>query len=278
MGPSRVVIASALLALGAHAQDVTVSPSPECPAPVDEARRRDAAAALGAGQKRSGAEDWTQAEERFREAIAFDPTDPLASYGLGQALLAQKRYPEAVRAFESCREGFRCLTFLPPEERAALERRREVDIREIRDALRTIEVEALRIGTIKRDGARDLNQDLSQVRAETSRRVRFLEERLHELEQWRKRGRLDARPPAALSLALGSAHFQAGELEDAESAYRAALEADPRSGDAHNDLAVVLMLTSRLDEAEHEVQLAEKAGVRVNPRLMDEIRKRRTAR
>jgi tetratricopeptide (TPR) repeat protein len=277
MGPSRVVIASALLALGARPQDVTVSPSPECPAAVDEARRRQAAAAFRAGQERAGAEDWTQAEERFREAIAFDPTDPLAPYGLGQALLAQKRYPEAVRAFESCQEVFRCLTLLSPEERAALERRREVAIREIRDTLRTMEAESMRLGTIKNSPYRDLNQDLSQVRAETSRRVLFLEERLHELEQWRKRGRLDAQPPAALSLALGSAHFQAGELEDAESAYRAALVADPRSGDAHNDLAVVLMLTSRLDEAEREVELAEKAGVRVNPRLKDEIRKRRTA-
>jgi tetratricopeptide (TPR) repeat protein len=278
MRPWGVVIASVLLALGARAQDgLTVTPPPECPSPVDEGRRREAEAAFRAGQKHSSVEDWTQAEERFREAIARDPTDPLASYGLGQALMAQKRYPEAVRAFESCREGFRCLTLVPPEERAALERRRDAAINEIRDALRTMEVESMRIGSIKGDGARDLNQDLSQVRAQTSRRVGLLEERLHELEQWRRRGSLDGRPPAALSLALGSAHFQAGQLDEAESAYRAALQTDPRSGDAHNNLAVVLMLTRRLDEAEREVTLAEKAGVPVNPRLKDEIRKRRAA-
>ena len=53
------------------------------------------------------------------------------------------------------------------------------------------------------------------------------------------------------------------------------LLADPRSGDAHNNLAVVLMLSGRLEEAEREVRLAEQAGVEVNPRLKDEIRKRR---
>ena len=37
------------------------------------------------------------------------------------------------------------------------------------------------------------------------------------------------------------------------------------------------MLTSRLEEAEREVRLAEKAGVPVNPRLRDEIRKRKEA-
>ena len=53
------------------------------------------------------------------------------------------------------------------------------------------------------------------------------------------------------------------------------LALDPGSGDAHNNLAVVLMLTARLDEAEREVKLAEKAGVAVSPRLKDEIKKRK---
>lgn len=273
MRRSAVVIGCAFLALGARAQEgLTVRPSAECPAPVDEARRREAAAAFRAGQDRSGAEDWAAAADRFKEAMALDPADPLARYGLGLALLAQKLYPAAVEAFEGCQESFRCLTLLPPDERAALERRRDAAIREIRDALRTMEVEAMRIGTAK---GRDVNVDITALRMQTSRRVRFLEERLHELEQWRKRGRLDTRAPAAVSLALGSAHFQAGNMDDAEAAYRAALESDARSGDAHNNLAVVLMVKGRLDEAEREVQLAEKAGVPVSPRLKDEIRKRR---
>ena len=57
--------------------------------------------------------------------------------------------------------------------------------------------------------------------------------------------------------------------------FEAALALCPRWGDAHNNLALVLMLTGRLDAAEREAKLAEKDGVEVSPRLKDEIRKRR---
>jgi len=40
-------------------------------------------------------------------------------------------------------------------------------------------------------------------------------------------------------------------------------------------MAVVCMLTGRLDEADSEVALAEKAGVKVPQGLKDEIKKRR---
>lgn len=88
------------------------------------------------------------------------------------------------------------------------------------------------------------------------------------------RGSLDPRPRAAVSLALGSAHFQAGGLADAEAASRAPSRRTPRSGDAHNNLAVVLMLRGQLDDAQREVRLAEKARVSVSPRIKDEIRRR----
>ena len=42
-------------------------------------------------------------------------------------------------------------------------------------------------------------------------------------------------------------------------------------GQAHNNLAVICMLTGRLDEAEAEVKLAERNGFRVNPRFKDDL-------
>jgi len=81
--------------------------------------------------------------------------------------------------------------------------------------------------------------------------------------------------PAEVYLALGNAHFQSGSLPDAERELLTALRADPRSGDVRNNLAVVYMLTGRLDEAEQAMKRAEKAGVPVSPRLREEIRKRR---
>jgi tetratricopeptide (TPR) repeat protein len=50
------------------------------------------------------------------------------------------------------------------------------------------------------------------------------------------------RPPAEVLLALGSAHFRNGEPEAAEANWKAALEVNPKYGEAHNNIAV----TSRL--------------------------------
>lgn len=54
-----------------------------------------------------------------------------------------------------------------------------------------------------------------------------------------------------------------------------ALAVRPRWGDAHHNLALVLVLTGRVVESEHEVKLAEKSGTQIDPRLKDEIRKRK---
>jgi Flp pilus assembly protein TadD len=46
-------------------------------------------------------------------------------------------------------------------------------------------------------------------------------------------------------------------------------------GEIHNNLAVVCMVTGRYDEAEREVQLAEKAGFRVSPAFKEELTAKR---
>ena len=81
--------------------------------------------------------------------------------------------------------------------------------------------------------------------------------------------------PTWISVALGSAYFRRGSIEDAEREYREALKVDPKLGEAHNNLAVICMQTGRLDEAEGEIKLAEKAGIRVSPALKEEIKNRR---
>ena len=79
--------------------------------------------------------------------------------------------------------------------------------------------------------------------------------------------------PAWISLALGSAYFRAGAMADAEREYRAAIGVDPKLGEAHNNLAVVFMLTGRFADAEQEIKAAEKSGFRVNPQLKEDLKK-----
>lgn len=81
--------------------------------------------------------------------------------------------------------------------------------------------------------------------------------------------------PPFVSLALGSAYFRAERLADAEREYKIAIEADPKAGEAHNNLAVVYLLTNRHGDAEKEVKAAEKAGYSVNPQLKDDIKKKK---
>jgi Flp pilus assembly protein TadD len=78
--------------------------------------------------------------------------------------------------------------------------------------------------------------------------------------------------PGWMSLALGSAYFRADATADAEREYRAALAVDPKLGEAHNNLAVVCMLTGRYPEADAEIKAAEKAGFRVNPQLKEDLK------
>ena len=81
--------------------------------------------------------------------------------------------------------------------------------------------------------------------------------------------------PPGVTLALGTALFQIGRIDEAEVEFRAALARDQRSGDAHHNLALVCTITDRLDEAEREIAAAEKAGVPIHPRLREEIDRRK---
>ena len=79
--------------------------------------------------------------------------------------------------------------------------------------------------------------------------------------------------PAWISLALGSAYFRSDAGADAEREYRAALAVDPNLGEAHNNLAVVLLLTGRATDADVEIAAAEKSGFKVNPQLKEDVKK-----
>ena len=52
------------------------------------------------------------------------------------------------------------------------------------------------------------------------------------------------------------------------------IDANPKLGEAHNNLAVIYMQTGRFDEALQELTLAEKAGFRVNPQFKADLKER----
>ena len=85
---------------------------------------------------------------------------------------------------------------------------------------------------------------------------------------------IESNVPAWVSLSLGSAYFRSGKLQDAEREFKAAAEADTRSGEALSNLAVVYLETQRYGLALSSIDAAKKTGFKVNPELEKAIRER----
>jgi tetratricopeptide (TPR) repeat protein len=215
---------------------------------LDEARRH-----YRIGEELMLTESFEDAAREFKAAVELDPAFSLAHYSLGQAQMALKRFPAAVEAYTSCRDTFLRASSLDQKARADIEARTRDEVRELEDSLAR-----LREGKIK--GATP-GQEVG------------IEQRIRLLKDSQMRGaEQGVRIPAEVSLALGSAYFRMGKYESAEEQYRAAIAADSKLGAAHNNLAVIHMLSGRLAEAEREMKLAEKSGFTVSPQFKDDLK------
>jgi tetratricopeptide (TPR) repeat protein len=223
---------------------------------VDEQARREALRHARAGQELLYSEGWEKAAEEFQQAVKLDPMLTLAHYGLGQAYMGMKDYPKAIDAYTACREAYRQQFALAKSDAKTVERQRDQEISELRDSIREIQA-----GRIKTD----------------AHAVLRLEERVRDLQRTKQRDDAVFEPPSAVSLALGSAYFRSGRLEDAEREYLAAVKTSPKFGEAWNNLAVVYMMTDRIKEADDAVKSAERAGFHVNPGLKADIKSKKAS-
>jgi len=233
-------------------------------ASADDRSHKKAFEAYRAGQAALQSERFPEAEQEFKKAIGLDPLLVAAHYGLGQTMMATKRYTEAVDAFIAARQAFKQGQIEAASNEMATQRRLDDQIRALQDDVNSARRQA--------GGAGDSGNNAVQSAITRN------EDQIKTLQNLRKRGGDGPLPtPHWLSFALGSAYFRAGDLAKAEQEYRAALEQKPDLGEGHRNLAVVCMLTGRLDEADSEIALAEKAGLRVPQALKDDIQKRRQA-
>jgi tetratricopeptide (TPR) repeat protein len=199
------------------------------------------------------AEKYDVAETEFKAAVAIDPLYDAAFYGLGQVYMATKRYPEALQAYLASRDAFKSATAAEALAGSDADRR-------LRD-----QIDALK------DNERNMGRLMGGPSAQAT--IDQMHDQIQQLES-RKSRRSGASPPpvpAGVSMAIGSAYFRLNDLPNAEKEYKAAIVVKPNFGEAHNNLAVVYLLTGRATEAEAEVKAAEKAGFRVNPKLKEDI-------
>ena len=226
---------------------------------LTERQQQLAADHFRAGMSALQSERYDRAETEFRAAVKIDPLYDAAFYGLGQVYMATKRFPDAVRAYLDSREAFKAAVASEALGAAVSDRRLRDQIQALKDHVRSLE----RMSAPGLQVAIDRNRD----------RIRQLEVRRN------RSGSGGSQPiPAGLSHALGSAYFRTNDLQSAEREYLEAVKVNPDFGEVHNNLAVVYMLTNRLQRAEEEIALAEKAGFAVNPQLKEDLKKRKMGR
>jgi tetratricopeptide (TPR) repeat protein len=217
--------------------------------------RERARPSYDAGLEHMRNEAFDAAADSFRAAVIIDPAYEMAHYMLGRVQLMQRQYAAATLSLEKARDVF------------SAQANTKQDTNQKR---------------------RDLIDDLSSVitRLEQTRnaqtppvqeQIRQYKERQRQIQDLDRASGMTGEHavPAFVWLSLGSAYFRSGKLSDAEHAYSAAIAADSKMGEAHNNLAVVYMETGRLTDADKAVKAAEKNGFRVSPALKEEIKNRK---
>lgn len=203
-------------------------------------------------------ESWADAVREFQAAVDINPDFKLAHYGVGRANMGLKNFPEAIRAYERCRELYASQASRNFSNKADAERMMADDTMQIDMAISRLQT------------GPQTAQTQAQIAAWQNQKQR-LQNNTRNLANLS----LTSPVPPVVSLALGSAYFRSERFADAEREYKAALAADPKSGEAHSNLAVVYLYGGRYDAADTEVKAAEKAGFKVNPGLKEEINKKK---
>jgi tetratricopeptide (TPR) repeat protein len=248
-----------LMALGlVFVTAAVTAPAPAAAQQHQEQERQRAKPHYRQGLQFLRMEAWADAAKAFGQAIDVDPTFEMAYYGLGRALMPQRQYAQAVAAFTKSRDLFQAEGGRQFTNQQEAQRYRRDRLTEIDDVIRQYQ-QGPQTGQVQ-EAVRQLQQQKRDIQERVQRGMN---------------GTVDVPIPAYLSLALGSAYFRLGKLTDAEREYKAAINRDPKIGEAHNNLAVVYLELGQFADAERAVSAAEKAGFKVNPQLVQDIKDRK---
>ncbi|MET0551817.1 MAG: tetratricopeptide repeat protein [Vicinamibacteria bacterium] len=246
--PNARCLIAVVLALGAATSWAQVDDQPNLRMPVPTSAQAEAQKHLKEGQVLMSEDAFMEASRQFEAAIAQDPGLFMAYYGLGTARMATKEFAAAAAAFEAARRAFEARAERNGHLLLRAQQARETRIRTLRDAMQS--------PANRRSGT-----DTRPLEAE----LRALELAAGDAEP--------SRLPPGLLLALGSAYFRTGRLADAEREYRAAVDAEPKLGEARSNLAVILLMRGRAPEAQEQVKLAKKHGFKPPAGLVADIDK-----
>jgi Tfp pilus assembly protein PilF len=251
------VLAITLTALAAMAQTLRSQTS----SPRSNADAERALLHYRLGWESLRTEAWAEAIREFEQAISINRKFKLAYYGLGRARMGLKQFKDAASAYEMCRTLYQAQASENFGNSLDADRIRQDDQQQLQIA----------ISQLSRGPQSQTTQNQIQQLRNQQQRIQLKRDAGRDVS-------IASTIPAFVSLALGSAYFRDERVADAEREYKAAIDADPKAGEAHNNLAVVYMLTGRFDDSEREIKAAESSGYRVNPQLKDDLKKARAKR
>jgi tetratricopeptide (TPR) repeat protein len=222
---------------------------------IDRAKRH-----YEAGWDRFRHEDWAGAAKEFQEAVTAMPNFADGYYAVGRAEMAQKHFVNAIASLTKCRDVY--LKNSGDDVVKATDGTHRLD--------ELIQEQEL-VLTQLQNGPSNKSQT-------TQLSITTIQHKIDQLKMARDRNQnvtLDASVPFYVPLSLGAAYFRTNRFEEAEREFKSAIETNSKSGEAHNNLAVLYMTTGKIEAAAMEVSLAEKTGFKVNPGLKDDINARR---
>src|SRR5262245_16524209 len=158
-------------------------------------------------------EKWSDAAKEFQQAIDLNRKFTLAYYGLGKSEMGLRRYPNAIVAFETCRDLFVNKTGEKFSGQFDANRQRQDRIMELQELSRQQAQGRQTQQTM--DSQRQIQNAIRQTQNEIMQGNNL---------------NIETTAPAFVSLALGSAYFRAGRMGDAEREYKATLDADSKAG------------------------------------------------
>jgi tetratricopeptide (TPR) repeat protein len=227
------------------------------PQPASDRSKQQSVEHYRAGQDALRSEKYEIAEREFQTSIKLDPTYELPRYGLGQTYMAMKRYPDAIVAFQKCRDVFHANATTDSADDMKRQQRIDDQLKELEDQKRLYQSPGHGTGApMARQYVQQLDVQINTLKEARARRTTTGDEPT----------------PAWLSLALGSADFRSDKYADAEREYTNAIDVNPKFGEAHSNLAVLYLMSGRPKEAQTEIDAAEKAGFKVNPQLKADVK------
>jgi tetratricopeptide (TPR) repeat protein len=210
-------------------------------------------------------EHWDEAVKEFKQVLDVDAKYKLAYYGLGRSYMALKQFVDATAAYERCRqlyEGDASEKFRTAQEADQI---RQSDLDQLKLAINALTSRTNNNGVVS-------NAAQNQIRQLRDQAQRIQQKR----DVINNNMTITSEVPSFVSLALGSSYFRSSRFTDAEREYKAAVNDDPKFGEAWNNLAALYLTTGRIDDADRAATTAEKVGYKVNPGLKEDIRRKKS--